>query len=486
MKADLLQLGSLLTWWWLPSVGSQLLLGALYSLHLLHVPAPSAHRTRAQHLQLARAAVVIGTLVYQLHQAATRAAPSYYELLALPLDVDAEGVRRSFRALARRYHPDKVGPDGEAVFIALRRAHDVLSEPVRRFAYDRFGAAVAEWKDCESARDYVRRGLAGLVAFYTVNPAMYAAVGYMNGTKNALSFWRLACLFALLAAELQLLIAPEHPAWLSLLLPSATIHDVRNVAHALFVNYFFASLQLSAALDVLEYGEHGAPARDGKSRAVLVERQMQAVRARAQVLDAAAEAVRARMVQALAVELRPLRVGKVEEERVFDKIDAVLLCRSLVQQHPASAAAVGEKVKEEEEEELVVKVKEEPVEGAVTEPETTVKAEEATSTVQDPISTVQIKTEAMVNEQVVEPATVHPVDTQPGSLPDASPAASALSPQIETAEQDALSASNHSATATPQTSVTAAFASTASTSNDDTSAPAHAQSPLASAVPESS
>ncbi|CDS01230.1 hypothetical protein, partial [Sporisorium scitamineum] len=281
MKADLLQFGSLLTWWWLPSFGSQLLVHFLYSSHIATPPPPSAHRLRNNHLQLARAVVVIGTLLYQLFQSATTAAPNYYQLLALPLHVDSEGVKRSFRALARRYHPDKVGEQGEAFFIVLRKAHDALSDPVRRFAYDRFGPAVVEWKDCESSRDFMRRGLTSLVAFYTINPAMYAAVGYISssGTRSdGLSFWRLACLFSLLAFELRLLVSPEYPTWLTLLLPNTTIHDVRQLAHSLFVNFFFASLQLSAALDVLEYGQDGAPARDRKNKAVQAERQLAAIK----------------------------------------------------------------------------------------------------------------------------------------------------------------------------------------------------------------
>ncbi len=186
MKADLLQFGSLVTWWWLPSLGSQLLLNACYSLQILSPPPPSAVRTRNNHLQLARTVVIVGTLFYQLYQAAATAQPNHYQLLGLPLDVDAEGVKRSFRALARRYHPDKVGEQGEAFFIVLRRAHDALSDPVKRFAYDRFGPSIAEWKDCESTRDFMRRGLTSLVAFYTINPAMYALFGYISssGTRS--------------------------------------------------------------------------------------------------------------------------------------------------------------------------------------------------------------------------------------------------------------------------------------------------------------
>ena len=372
MKADLLQFTSLLTWWWLPSFGSQLLLNACYSLSIVTPPTPSAHRLRNNHLQLARTAVIVGTLLYQLYNAAATATPNYYQLLGLPLDVDAEGVKRSFRALARRYHPDKVGEQGEAFFILLRRAHDALSDPTKRFAYDRFGASIAEWKDCDSTRDFMRRGLLGLVAFYTVNPAMYALFGFINGGRSdGLSFWRLACLFTLLAGELSLLVAPEYPTWMALL-PNTTIHDVRQLAHALFVNFFFASLQLSNALDVLEYGEQGPPARDAKSKALRAQIQLEALSERVQAVAQTAEMAKVGMVHSFARELRPFRrgvggkeseggKGGDEREKVWDRIDTVLLSRSLVQQHPQllALAEVGKaKEKVDVEQEQLVKEEE--------------------------------------------------------------------------------------------------------------------------------
>lgn len=38
---------------------------------------------------------------------------------------------------ARLYHPDRAGADGEAIFIIVRNAFEALSDPVKRFAYDR-------------------------------------------------------------------------------------------------------------------------------------------------------------------------------------------------------------------------------------------------------------------------------------------------------------------------------------------------------------
>jgi DnaJ-class molecular chaperone len=67
-------------------------------------------------------------------------------------------------------HPDKFAPKDTAqaaqTFIRYQRANDALTDPVKRFAYDRFGPSMLEWKDCFTIRDHVQTGLFGLVRGY--------------------------------------------------------------------------------------------------------------------------------------------------------------------------------------------------------------------------------------------------------------------------------------------------------------------------------
>lgn len=356
MKVDVLQFTSLLTWWWLPSLGSRVLLSFCYSAGVLIKPPADAYRRRNNHLQLSRTVVIIATLVFQLLSSISAQPPNYYQLLALPLDVDAEGVKRSFRALARRYHPDKAGSHGEEFFIILRRAHDALSDPVKRFAYDRFGPQITDWKECETPREFMRKGLTGLVAFYTINPAMYAIFGYLNSRSDGVSFWRLTSLFALLSLELTILISPDYPVWLAILMPNTTIHDFLTLAHSLFLNFFFASLQLSAALDVLEYGEESGPARDAKAKTETIKRNMDIVRLKSQSIDKAAEVITQSFMHSLAAEMRPFRsvsppeetrgqrCKSPEEERIFDHIHDVLLTRGVLHRQPQLARLAAESI----------------------------------------------------------------------------------------------------------------------------------------------
>ena len=61
----------------------------------------------------------------------------YYALLGVDAGADAVELRRAWRRLALRWHPDRVGPDATAMFQKISAAYTVLSDPVARAAYDR-------------------------------------------------------------------------------------------------------------------------------------------------------------------------------------------------------------------------------------------------------------------------------------------------------------------------------------------------------------
>lgn len=69
-------------------------------------------------------------------------ARDYYEILGVSRDADQEDLKRAFRRLARKYHPDVNKEAGaEDRFKEINHAYEVLSDPETRARYDRFGEA---------------------------------------------------------------------------------------------------------------------------------------------------------------------------------------------------------------------------------------------------------------------------------------------------------------------------------------------------------
>src|SRR4051812_21611289 len=66
----------------------------------------------------------------------------YYELLGVPRDADETQIKKAFRALARKLHPDvSEDPDAEERFKEVAEAYEVLSNRETRELYDRYGHA---------------------------------------------------------------------------------------------------------------------------------------------------------------------------------------------------------------------------------------------------------------------------------------------------------------------------------------------------------
>lgn len=64
----------------------------------------------------------------------------YYAILGVPRDATADDIKKAFRKLARRYHPDvSKEADAEARMKEVNEANAVLSDPEKRAAYDALG-----------------------------------------------------------------------------------------------------------------------------------------------------------------------------------------------------------------------------------------------------------------------------------------------------------------------------------------------------------
>jgi DnaJ-domain-containing protein 1 len=127
-------------WSYLPDLITQTALGFMHRSYTVITgrPAPKPQTPAyARNYRYTFAVGVLGYLIYNMVEASRNMEPNYYELLGVYPNADEASLKMAFRAFARRNHPDKVGPAGEALFIEVRNAYDALKNPVTRYAYDR-------------------------------------------------------------------------------------------------------------------------------------------------------------------------------------------------------------------------------------------------------------------------------------------------------------------------------------------------------------
>ncbi|KAL1961867.1 hypothetical protein VTN77DRAFT_991 [Rasamsonia byssochlamydoides] len=181
-------------------------------------PQPGSPRY-AKHRRRIFIFVVTTYLLYTLYESfyQVRAAGDFYRLLGVSPFADERTIKSRFRRLAAQHHPDKVSqqvngeglPSGgaDAFFVYLKLAQDTLLDPARRFAYDRFGPDVTEWRDRQTMQDFLYGALtqmfpqyvAGLVMIMLLNWFLWAPWG---------RYWRFYTFAALVTLELALMTQP--------------------------------------------------------------------------------------------------------------------------------------------------------------------------------------------------------------------------------------------------------------------------------------
>lgn len=91
----------------------------------------------------------------------------YYEVLGLGRDAEADEVKKAYRQMALKFHPDKNPGNAEAErkFKEAAEAYEVLSDQAKRQRYDRYGHAGLEgmggFEDYHNAQDFLREFLGG-------------------------------------------------------------------------------------------------------------------------------------------------------------------------------------------------------------------------------------------------------------------------------------------------------------------------------------
>lgn len=72
----------------------------------------------------------------------------YYQVLGVERDASEKEIKRAYRKLAHRYHPDKNpdDPTAEERFKEINEAYEVLGDPTKRSKYDQLGSSYRQWE----------------------------------------------------------------------------------------------------------------------------------------------------------------------------------------------------------------------------------------------------------------------------------------------------------------------------------------------------
>ena len=99
----------------------------------------------------------------------------YYEVLGLQKGASEEEIKKAFRKMAMKYHPDKNpgNKEAEEKFKEVNEAYSVLSDPDKKSKYDRFGHAGVDPNGMG--------GAGGFGGFGGYRPYAFLGFGYARG-----------------------------------------------------------------------------------------------------------------------------------------------------------------------------------------------------------------------------------------------------------------------------------------------------------------
>lgn len=262
------QIISLVGWRFLPDLITGWVQSIYYSLTISAgrpkpIPGSAKHNRDRRRIYIGVVSIYLLFTIYEA-DLEIRQKPNFFQILNLPETANDREIKARFRRLAAIHHPDKVinnSPSAEAFFVQLKLAQDTLLNPVRRFAYERFGPAMLEWEHCSTKRDYLTHGL------YITFPSYFGAALIMYffeflGYVKIGIFWRWVVFVCSGVFEFHTVSSPHTPPILSKFINPFLISFTRHpaflpfqfiqLAHKVCVTLYIALSQLGPFFQPME------------------------------------------------------------------------------------------------------------------------------------------------------------------------------------------------------------------------------------------
>ena len=87
-------------------------------------------------------------------------------------------------------------------------------DPAKRFAYDRFGPDILQWRQCKTIRDFVFTGVQSATIYYVASGSVLVLLGVLGYLQSG-KFWRYLLMAGLYVIELHIMTGPVFPAILT-------------------------------------------------------------------------------------------------------------------------------------------------------------------------------------------------------------------------------------------------------------------------------
>jgi len=220
------------------------------------------------------------------------------------------------------------------MYINIKLARETLLDPVKRFAYDRFGPSMLEWRGSRTKGDYILAGITRSAPLYIGSTIFMVAYGFLGYLQSG-QYWRYVTLAVIMAFEMYTVTRPFYPPILSNVInpvlsrltqhPPYLPFQALSLARKISVSIFIAINQLAP-----QYKPQGGAA--GTKTDAAANEQIDRLTVLGRALDAETKRL-------LGLELSPFRDDRQMEGRARDQLKAWLV-RNEIRNDPGVSAAV--------------------------------------------------------------------------------------------------------------------------------------------------